>query len=129
MATWERIFKQVKKYLCQGGLAIFDANTLALLRNLFASNRRSLGLWEWQGLVDDVIPGDILEARLSGPAIRTHLHCERHWRQPEIFHALELSGLRPAAVLGQREHNHQILLEDQPDEERHSKLIFIVRHA
>jgi SAM-dependent methyltransferase len=127
-----RVFAAVERNLALDGLALFDANTLSLLRSLFAPNGAGKGsqeATEWRGLSDKIQPGGIFEARLSGPNIKAHVHRERHWNQAEIDQALSAAGLRRVALLGQREMEGEILLQGPPDEERDSKMIFIVERS
>lgn len=124
----ERVFEGVKRNLKQDqGLVVFDANTLSLFRDDFASGEveTSTQGWEWRGLTDLDAPGSLYEARLSGGGVETHAHRQRHWTISEVTGALEASGLRCLAVLGQREADDQVLLSDSPDEERDHKTIYI----
>jgi SAM-dependent methyltransferase len=115
-----------------GGLLCFDANTLGLFREDYATgavDRRSVERWTWRGMTDEIRSGGVFEARLSGGGVESHLHRERHW-PPELMEpALEKAGLRAHAVLGQREESGRVLLADPPDEERDRKVIYIVGHA
>lgn len=125
----ERAFASVRRYLSRDGLAVFDANTLSLLRTLFGSTDRSTEGWQWEGLANRVEFEGTYEARLSGPCIETHVHRERHWGRSQVESALQAAHLRPLAALGLREDDGSILLDEGPDEERHTKTIFIVAHA
>jgi len=51
------------------------------------------------------------------------------WSTPQITEALEASGLRCLAALGQREEDRRVLLSDSPDEERDAKVVYIATHA
>ncbi len=126
----ERVFAGVKRNLIDGhGLAIFDANTLALYGDAFTSRqmeeKMDAGGLNWQGLTEDVKPGFTYEARLSGPGVEEHIHRQRHWPRDQIEAALDASGLRLLAVLGQQDVAEEIRLLDPPDEARDHKVIYI----
>lgn len=128
----DRAFAGMKRNLAPHGLVCFDTDTLGLFRSHFASGNAeemSVGDWEWHGLEEEVRPGGIYEARVSGPGVETHIHRERHWTPGKVEEALAGSGLRALAVMGQREEGDKILLEDPFDEERDQKLIWMVGHA
>jgi SAM-dependent methyltransferase len=115
-----------------GGLVCFDANTLGLFREDYATgilDQRSVESWAWRGMTDEIRSGGIFEARLSGDGVEAHLHRERHWPPEQMKPALQKAGLRALAVLGQREESGRVLLADPPDEERDRKVIYIVGHA
>lgn len=125
----ERIFAGVKRNLKpEHGLAIFDANTLTLYKDVFTAEmqeRMSAGGLEWHGLSEEVRPGFVYEARLSGEGVEPHVHRQRHWTDEQIKGALEASGLRCIAVLGQQEEDGGISLVDPADEARDPKVIYI----
>lgn len=130
----EKIFAGVKLNLQRDhGLAIFDANTLALYGDAFISRemeeRMNAGDLEWEGLSSEVQPGFLFEARLSGRGVKAHIHRQRHWTGEQIKAALDKSGLRLLAALGQQEEDGQILLVDTPDETRDPKIIYIATAA
>ncbi|MGN6275970.1 MAG: class I SAM-dependent DNA methyltransferase [Solirubrobacterales bacterium] len=127
-----RAFAGVRRNLNpEHGLVVFDANTLSLFRASFvagvAEEMTARG-WEWRGLTDEVRPGAVYEARLSGQGIEPHVHRERHWTDQQVREALEASGLRCLAALGMREEEGQILLSDPPDEERDYKVVYIAAY-
>jgi SAM-dependent methyltransferase len=113
------------------GLAAFDVNTFGFYRAAFTPGEAG-GMddrgWEWRGLTEEAKPGIVYEARLSGRDVETHLHRQRHWTAEEVKGALEASGLRCLAALGQREEDGRILLSDAADEERDHKVIYIAAH-
>jgi SAM-dependent methyltransferase len=129
----ERVFAGVQRNLkADHGLAIFDANTLTLYQGAFTAEmeeRMSAGGLEWAGLSKEIGPGLIYEARLSGVGVEPHVHRQRHWTDEQIKDALEASGLRCLAALGQLEEEGRILLVDPPDEARDPKLIYIAAHS
>ena len=124
----EQVFAGFERNLSPGGLAVFDANTLALFRHDYASGlterAREKG-WEWKGLTDEAKPGGIYEARFSGEGVKTHVHRQRHWPIERVKEALEAAGLRCVAALGQREEGGRVLLSDPADEERDAKVVYI----
>lgn len=129
----EKVFAGLKRNLSRdGGLAVFDANTVALFREDYASGvseeMRAKG-WEWRGLAEEARPGAMYEARLSGRGVEPHVHRQRHWTVEEVRAALEASGLRALAVLGQREEGDEVLLSDPPDEWRDAKTLYVAAHA
>jgi SAM-dependent methyltransferase len=129
----EKVFAGVKSNLSRdGGLVLFDANTLTLFREQFApdvegemSNRG----WEWRGLRSDTDAGPIFEAELSGSDVATHVHRQRHWTTEQIQDALAACDLACVAVLGQREGDGRIVLSGSMDEVRDQKAIYIAAHA
>jgi SAM-dependent methyltransferase/DNA-binding transcriptional ArsR family regulator len=129
----ELLFGGVKRNLNRDhGLFLFDANTLALFRDNFTSGVAEAvdeGDWEWRGLSEKVEAGGFYEARLSGSDVEPHVHRQRHWPVEQMTAALEASGLRCLAALGQREENGRALLSAEPDEERDSKVIYIAAPA
>lgn len=129
----ERVFAGLARNLNRDhGLAIFDASTFILFQAIFATERaermNSRGI-EWQGLTEEAERGAVHEARLSGPNVEAHVHRQRHWTAEEIRDALEATGLRRLAALGQSEGDGEILLSDPPDEDEEFKVIYIVAHA
>jgi SAM-dependent methyltransferase len=125
----ERAFAGVRANLAPAhGLAIFDANTLALFRSDFGADVfEQVGGrgWAWRGLTQEVEPGGIVAAELSGGGVEGHLHRQRHWTTQQVREALEATGLRCLAALGQREQDGEIVLSDSSDEERDAKVIYI----
>lgn len=124
----EKVFAGARRNLSRDrGLLVFDANTLALFRDDYASGVTGVSAegWEWRGLSDEIEPGGIFEGRFSGPGLATHFHRQRHWSTAQIIEALEASGLRCLAALGQREEGSHVLLSASPDEDRDAKVIYI----
>jgi hypothetical protein len=81
--------------------------------------------WDWTGLTDRAAPGAVFEAEVGAPGGEPALHRQRHWPQGSVESAMNSSGLKCIAVLGQRGEGDQITLDISPDEERHYKLIYI----
>lgn len=128
----EEVFAGVERNLSrQQGLVVFDANTLALFRASFSSDvteEREGGL-QWRGLSEEAKAGMTFEARFSGGRVESHVHRQRHWTTEQVEAALESSGLRCLAVLGQREEGDRVVLSEPPDEERDAKVIYIATHG
>jgi SAM-dependent methyltransferase len=128
----EQVFAGVKRNLSEtNGLVVFDANTLNLFREDFM-----LGVLdtnadgsEWHGLTTDPGPAGIYEARLSGRKIQAHLHRQRHWSPGQVRQTLEASGLDCVAALGQREEDGNVVLSENPSEERDRKVVYIATHV
>ena len=128
----EMVFAGVERNLShREGLLAFDANSLALFRDSFTLGIEEArgGGWEWQGMSGEAKPGMTFEARLSGPKVETHVHRQRHWTVEQVEAALESSGLRCLAVLGQSEEDGRVRLSEQPDEERDAKIIYLAAHG
>lgn len=129
----ELLFSGVRRNLNgDHGLFVFDANTVALFQANFASGlteKLSEGGWEWRGLNERAEPGGFFEAQVSGHGAELHVHRQRHWPVEQMTAALEAAGLRCLAVLGQREEAGRVLLSDEPDEERDSKVVYIAAVA
>ena len=129
----ERAFAGVKANLSRDdGLVAFDVNTFPMLQHSFAPGRNeamSTRGEEWYGLNDEVRPGGVFEARLTGRDFEPHVHRQRHWLDDQIRAALEATGLRCLATLGMSEEGDRIILSEPPDEERDYKLIYIAAHA
>jgi SAM-dependent methyltransferase len=128
----EKVFAGVEQNLSHGGLVVFDANTVALFRHDFASGlierARESGS-EWRGLTDEAKPGGVYEASFSGEGVETHVHRQRHWPIEQVTEALEASGLRCVAALGQREEGGRVLLSEPADEERDAKVVYVAAHG
>jgi SAM-dependent methyltransferase len=128
----EKVFAGVRRNLSPRGLAMFDANTLLLFQADFASDvYEEMGGkdWVWRGLTEEVRPGAIYEAHLSAQGVESHVHRQRHWLPGQVTEALEASGLRALAVLGQREEEGKVLLSDSLDEQRDAKVIYVAARA
>lgn len=126
-----QLFAGIKRNLSRDqGLVLFDANTLALFRTDYAAGaREEIGSCRWHGLTEEVRAGAVYEGRFSGPDVEAHIHRQRHWPIGQVQEALEASGLRCLAVLGQREEGGGVLLSRPPDEERDAKVVYVATHA
>lgn len=121
-------FAGVARNLSASGLVLFDVNTLGLFREDFTRGSVDAGHdWKWQGLSEDLQPGAIYTASLSGTEIEAHLHRQRHWTLAQISSALESAGLEATARLGQCESGGRVLLSERPDEARDRKIVYIAK--
>lgn len=129
----EKLFAGVGRNLSRDhGLVLFDANTLGLFQEHYASGvseGKGGEDWEWRGLAEDAIPGGVYEAHLSGRGVEAHVHRQRHWLPEQVTAALNASGLKVLAMLGQREEDGQIILSDSADEQRDEKVVYVGAHA
>jgi SAM-dependent methyltransferase len=129
----EKVFAGVRRNLSPDhGLVAFDVNSIELYRASFSSGiseEMSARGVQWRGLSEEVEPGGVFEAELSGSGVEPHVHRQRHWKIEQVEAALEASGLRQLAFLGLEEKDGQILLAEPVDEARHYKMIFIATQA
>jgi SAM-dependent methyltransferase len=119
--------------LAQGGVLLFDLNTLASYRSFFAASETQLDgsrRLEWRGGASASAPaGAAVEAILevveegAGTVARS-VHRQRHFTQTEVAGAMDRAGLELLAVYG---HGPDARLEQPLDEERHTKAIVIAR--
>jgi SAM-dependent methyltransferase len=126
------VFAGVRRNLGREGLVVFDANTVSLLSEDFASDvaeQTGPARGEWRGLTDEVGPGRVYEAELRSDGVEAHVHRQRHWTIEEVKEALGASDLRCLAALGQREEANRVHLSASPDEERDAKIIYIASRA
>jgi SAM-dependent methyltransferase len=124
----ELLFSSIARNLRRdSGFVIFDANTLLLFRQDFGDDVTAVteqGL-RWCGLAENVVPAGLFRARLSGPNVEAHVHRQRHWLPEQVTTAMEVSGLRTVAILGQREEGGKVVISDAPDEERDAKILYV----
>jgi SAM-dependent methyltransferase len=119
-----------------GGLAAFDANTVRTYRTSFASDAAlecDGAFICWRGEADvDTEPGalagawiEVFEAEGGGSwrRSRTH-HLQRHHPRGEVERAVAAAGLELLAVRGQ---SPGARLDREPDEELHSKVVYLAR--
>ena len=119
-----------------GGLAVFDANTLATYRSSFARDAaldRDGAFFCWRGeAAADVGPGglasawiEVFEALGDGAWRRSRTrHLQRHHPRPDIESAVAGAGLELVAAHGQATGAR---IEPEADEERHSKVVYVAR--
>lgn len=121
----------VAENLSPGGVLVFDCNTRGLFRGLFGAGvsrtvERDGRQWIWQGMGEgDRLPSTF-RARISGDSIDSITITERHFSTREVEAAIEAAGLRCLGVLGQHEADGEIVLSEQPDDDRDDKLIYVV---
>jgi SAM-dependent methyltransferase len=119
-----------------GGLAVFDANTLATYRTSFARDAaldRDGAFFCWRGeAAADAGPGATASAWIEvfvdegdGCWRRSRTrHVQRHHPRGEVERAVAAAELELLAVRGQATGAR---IEPEPDEERHSKVVYVVR--
>ena len=130
-------FAALGENLADGGLLVFDVNTLSTYRTTFACDMTQEGpdlFLAWRGGCSaDEEPGCL--ATLTVEAFRdagsglygrvTSVHRQRHHPRAAVEDALRSAGLRAAGVFGQLPDGS---LDDTADEERHHKLVYFARH-
>lgn len=117
----------MKANLAEGGILLFDLNTLSTFRSSFVGNHDREGeqSMAWIGLEESIEPGSTCEARLEvvGDPATTHVHRQHHFPEAEVLETIDRAGLDCLQVWGDHEGE-----QEQPlDEERHQKAIFIAR--
>jgi predicted TPR repeat methyltransferase len=129
-------FEGFARNLAPGGLAVFDANTLATYRTTFAGDAamESGGArFRLRGEgSSDPRPGELtslwIEVLAPGPDGRARRsrtrHLQRHHPRADVERAAAAAGLEIVAVRGQLT---GVRLEREPDEERHTKLVYVAR--
>ena len=120
-----------------GGLAVWDVNTLSLVRSSFTDDwvaERGEWFFCWRGTAAPAVAaGAVVEARVDAFRRRgstwtrtTSRHRQRHWPSRELLRTAEAVGLEVLEVLGQRRCAE---LEPEIDEDRHIKAVFIARRS
>ena len=121
-----------------GGVAVFDANTLATYRTSFASDAaldREGAFICWRGEADpDAEPGalasawiEVFESAEDGTWRRSRTrHLQRHHPREDVAAAVRAAGLELVAVHGQ---SPGVRLDPEPDESRHSKVVYVARRG
>ncbi|MGH2975833.1 MAG: class I SAM-dependent DNA methyltransferase [Solirubrobacterales bacterium] len=95
--------------MADGGLLVFDLNTLLTYRTFFAERRvveRDGRRLAWHGeATPDQAPDSIATARfeIEGDPQGAHVHRQRHFPEATVRNALKAAGLEPIEVLGQDE--------------------------
>jgi len=119
-----------------GGLAVFDANTLATYRTSFARDAaldRDGAFFCWRGEAQpDAGPGalasawiEVFAAGADGRWDRSRTrHLQRHHPRGEVEAALSAAGLVLLAARGQATGAR---IDSEPDEERHSKTVYVAQ--
>jgi SAM-dependent methyltransferase len=123
-----------ERNLRPGGLAIFDANTLATYRTSFARDaalERDGAFFCWRGEASpDAAPGalasawiEVFSADDEGLWRRSRTrHHQRHHPRLEVEAAVAVAGLELVAAYGQATGAR---IESTPDEEHHSKTVYV----
>jgi SAM-dependent methyltransferase len=118
-----------------GGILVFDCNSLATYRSAFAQTFVSEDdgiFFCWNGEAEpDLAPGGravaTLEAFVAGEhgwRRRSIRHLQRHHPRALVERVCCAAGLDLVEVLGQRP---GVLLDAEPDELRHTKLLYLAR--
>jgi SAM-dependent methyltransferase len=122
--------------LARGGVLVFDTNTLHTYRSIFSTVfalEDEGAFFCWRGEADPGCePGSVCSATIEafasagGPlwSRASSRHLQRHYPRDEVLESLDHCGLECAAVKGQ---SPGVRLSDEPDESRHTKLIYVVR--
>lgn len=129
-------FSGVRACLSPTGVFAFDLNSLATYRRAFTQTmvRESEGLFfAWRGEASSAFEaGDLATARVEIFAQREDglwersfmRHVQRHHPPEVVRSSLQEAGLECSLVAGQRTGAR---LEDAPDEESHTKLMYFAR--
>lgn len=125
-------FASVSRLLAPDGVYVFDVNTLATYRAGFAVDaifERPLAAATWRGeTIAPIEPGALCAASIAfaDDMEGVSRHIQRHHPEPTVRRALTSAGLVCRAVLGQSTGG---VLHEDPDEERHTKLVYIAGRA
>jgi len=127
-------FAGVARNLADGGLFVFDLNSLATYRTVFAADDvvSSGGtVFAWRGEGDPyAAPGALASAVIEVLPDGVHRagavtrHVQRHHPPPVVERLLRFAGLQLLDLVGQ---SPGARLERPPDEGRHSKLLYFTR--
>ena len=124
--------------LAAGGLLVFDTNTLHTYRAIFSAVfalEDDGAFFCWRGEADpQVAPGSVCSATIEAfAAAREELwqrassrHVQRHYPRAVVLEAIKLAALDCVALKGQ---SPGVRLSDDPDESRHTKLIYVARNG
>lgn len=120
-------FRSIGALLADDGVFVFDVNTLATYRDGFSTRarfERPLADAIWRGeTTGPIAAGAICSAsiELRGAATVSR-HVQRHHPEATVRTALASAGLVCRAVLGQSPGG---VLHDAPDEDVHTKLVYV----
>jgi SAM-dependent methyltransferase len=130
----ERCFAGMRANLADGGLLLFDCNTISTYMSVFSTEVRDVEYegrhWVWRAvgspddstvLFENLIEGDDLDQPIR--------HRERHWTEPEVREASQAAGLDCLAALGMKEVDREVVLSPEVDEDEDFKVIFIAAKA
>ena len=121
----------IVRALAPGGLAVFDANSLAAYRTGFASEAEidtGGARFRWRGEGDGTLaPGGLAAATIEllvegGEPVAIGRHVQRHHPPATIRAACAEAGLELLDVRGAAPEGG---LDPRPDEERHQKIAFL----
>lgn len=127
----ERCFAGVARCLAPHGLVCFDTNSLAVYQQDWLSgsgDAMSERGWNWEGLTESAEPGAVFEAEVGASGVEPHTHRQRHWPRGSVEAGMASAGLRCICVLGQRGEGLELVLDEEPDEALHHKLIYVGAH-
>lgn len=128
VAEFEATMRGMQRNLAPGGRIVFDVNTLTAYRDFWSGEHviehgDKRFLWRG-GEAAEVSSGAFYEARFGGDG-EAHVHRQRHFPPAEVLAAIEAAGLRcldlSATVDGS--------LDDELDEDLHSKAVYVCAHA
>lgn len=129
----ERAFAGMHANLADGGLVIFDCNSLSTFKSTYSTEVREVEhggrRWIWRGVGEVGGDPNMYESRIEGDDIETISHQERYRSEPEVRDALKAAGLEALAVLGMEEVGTEVVLSEPPEEGRHYKVIYIAGAA
>jgi hypothetical protein len=128
----------IARSLAPGALALWDLNTLALIRACFSCDWvADRGEWflAWHGTgPHDLGAGGIAEARIDAFRRRgtawlrsTSRHRQRHWPIAEITRLAGQAGLEVLEILGQARGSAELV--SGVDEDEHFKALFVAQRA
>lgn len=119
----------MRRNLAPGGVVLFDLMTLKTARKFFTDVfpvEREGRKFTWRGVLEgEVVAGAIGGGRLEeeGRSNPADLHQMRHFGKAEVVVAIEAAGLRPVAVLGEKDGE----LQAELDEDDHPTVVYICR--
>jgi SAM-dependent methyltransferase len=124
-------FSSVARVLADGGVYVFDVNSLATYRDGFAATAsfeapRAAAVWRGE-TPTPINPGALCHAsiEIAGKGEPSR-HVQRHHPERAIRSALTSAGLACRAVLGQ---STGAVLHEEADEEAHTKLVYVAVRA
>jgi SAM-dependent methyltransferase len=125
-------FAGIGRALRPGGLVAFDLNSLRTYAGAFARRwelDRPDARFVWSGRPRAAVrPGRVYSATVevfpkgNGGAPVESVHTQRHYARETVERLLRGAGLRPLTVFGQATGGR---LEHGPDEDRHTKLLYV----
>jgi SAM-dependent methyltransferase len=129
----ERAMASVSANLARDGLVLFDSNSLEMYRLAYESVEETVErdgrTWTWTGLGRDDGDLPIYRVEIDGDVEEPIINEERYFPIPEVEAAMEAGGLEVVAVLGQRETETEVVLNEPPDDDADHKIVYIGRPA